>query len=406
MERSQNGERRRNLSSSSATGFHSNPTRTTRSSNNFRPGNAPNHSNNYHPVRNRRSNQDREGEAEKVIVGTCPFMCPEEERLQRQRLRDLAVFERLNGNPRESSPTLAVKKFCRTISAQSVQRSDVRPLPVLEETLNYLLDLMDSAEHPFEVVHDFVFDRTRSIRQDLSMQNIVNDKVVIHMYEKMVKFHVVSHHKLRGSRSSSSNSSMHYLNREQLTKTLTSLYNLYEANRSSNSVYENEAEFRSLYVLLHLDSSGQPMGESLSLWFRNLPTPIVKSKEMCFARRVLRYFRMGNYRRFFCTAAEVSYIQYCIIEPYIDEVRAFALACINKCGYQLHPYPLTHLSKLLMMEESKVELFCNSCGLETSMDEVGNKVLPTKQASFCHPKGGSQRYSFLGLEQFDRQIVV
>ncbi|KAK2634459.1 hypothetical protein Ddye_029251 [Dipteronia dyeriana] len=404
-------ERRQNLSSSSSstTKFRSNRTRTSRSFNNFRSGNASNNSNNSYHVRNRRtSNQQHEEEkAEKGIVGTCPFMCSEDERLQRQRLRDLAVFERLNGNPRESSPALAVKKFCRTISAQSLRASDVRPLPVLEETLNYLLDLMESAEHPFEVVHDFIFDRTRSIRQDLSMQNIVDDKVVIHMYEKMVKFHVVSHHKLRGSCSSSSNSSLHYLNLEQLTKTLTSLYNLYEANQSSNLVYENEAKFRSLYVLLHLDSKDQPTGESLSLWFRNLPTPIVKSKEMCFARRVLRYFRMGNYRRFFCTtAAEASYLQYCIIDTYIDEVRALALACINSCGYKLHPYPLAHLSKLLMMEESEVELFCNSCGLETSMDEVGNKVLRTKQATFCRPKGGSQRYSFLGLENFDRQIVV
>ena len=34
----------------------------------------------------------------------------ERERAQRERLRDLAVFERLNGNPALSSPSLAVKK--------------------------------------------------------------------------------------------------------------------------------------------------------------------------------------------------------------------------------------------------------------------------------------------------------
>ena len=61
-----------------------------------------------------------------------------------------------------------------------MQALDVRPLLVLEETLNYLLNLLDSMEHPFEVVHDFIFDRTRSIRQDPSMQNIVNDQI-IHM---------------------------------------------------------------------------------------------------------------------------------------------------------------------------------------------------------------------------------
>lgn len=74
-----------------------------------------------------------------------------------------------------------------------------------------------------------------------------------------VKFHVISHHKLRSSCSSSSISPLHYLNLEQLTKALTSLYNLYEANRSSKPIHEKEAEFRSFYVLLHLDSNGQPV---------------------------------------------------------------------------------------------------------------------------------------------------
>jgi hypothetical protein len=76
-------------------------------------------------------------------------------------------------------------QFCRTISIKDVQASDMRPLNVLEDTLDYLLSLLDSKEHPFEVVHDFIFDRTRSIRQDLTMQNIVNKKA-IYMYEGMV----------------------------------------------------------------------------------------------------------------------------------------------------------------------------------------------------------------------------
>jgi len=61
----------------------------------------------------------------------------------------------------------------------------MRPITVLEDTLNYLLSLLESKEHLFEVVHDFVFDRTRSIRQDITMQNIVNKKA-IYMYEGMV----------------------------------------------------------------------------------------------------------------------------------------------------------------------------------------------------------------------------
>lgn len=66
-----------------------------------------------------------------------------------------------------------------------MQDSDVRPLSVLEDTLNYLSNLLDSTEHPFEVVHDFIFDRMRAIRQDLSMQNIACSRAVS-MYERMV----------------------------------------------------------------------------------------------------------------------------------------------------------------------------------------------------------------------------
>ncbi|TYI24085.1 hypothetical protein ES332_A06G208900v1 [Gossypium tomentosum] len=405
--------------------FSTNPTKTTQSSNfvprsNSTTATTPNNTRNPGHIRNRKSEtyaginqQQEEQEAREdvgSIIGTCPFMCPDGERAQRERLRDLAVFERLHGDPRKTSPSLAVKKFCRTISVKHVQASDVRPLAVLEDTLNYLLNLLDSSEHPFEVVHDFIFDRTRSIRQDLSMQHIVNDRAIC-MYEKMVKFHVISHQRLRNC-TSSSISSLQYLNMEQLTKALASLYVLYEANRNNNFVYENEAnrnnnfvyeneaQFRSFYVLLHLDSKNQQMEESLSYWFRNVPSPVMKSKEMHFARQVLRFYRMGNYKRFLCTVStESSYLQYCIIEPHVNEVRALAISYINNCCYKLHPYPLEQLSKLLMMKELDVESLCHACGLEITSDDGENKSLPTKQTTFSIPKGSLQSYELVGLQQ-------
>ncbi|PKI68746.1 SAC3 family protein C [Punica granatum] len=332
------------------------------------------------------------------LVGTCPFMCPASEMAQRERLRDLAVFERLHGNPKKTSPDLAVKKFCRTISTKDVKSSDVRPLSVLENTLDYLLNLMDSSGEPFEVVHDFIFDRTRSIRQDLSMQNIV-DRKAISMFEKMVKFHVISHHKLQFSSEGTHHlevSSSHHLNMEQLAKTLTSLYHLYELNRVPDSAFENEPEFRSLYVLLCLNYESPMKGESLALWFRHVPASVIRSKEMIFARTVLRCFRFGNYKRFLDTvAAEASFLQFCILESHINEVRALAVSCINSSGYKLHPFSLANLSSLLMMKESEAESFCNACGLEISIDNHGNKMLPTKQSTFSRPKAGFGNYGFL-----------
>ncbi|GAB2287495.1 hypothetical protein Dimus_021870 [Dionaea muscipula] len=351
------------------------------------------------------------GEASTSIIGTCPFMCPERERVQRERLRDLAVFERLNGDPARTSSSLAVKKFCRTMSTKDIKASDIRPLPVLDNTLKYLLELFDSSDRdrPFETIHDFIFDRTRSIRQDLSMQNII-DNQAIWMYEKMVKFHVISHYKLREcSAESPSTCVMRHLNMEQLTKSLVSLYSLYDINRKSDYIAENEAEFRSLYVLLHLGSHGHihTMSESLSLWLRRLPSSLVRSKEMSFARTVLRFFRIGNFWRFFCTISnDATYLQLCIIETYVNEVRAEALACINYCGYKLHPYPLGLLSEILKMKESDLEALCSACGLETALDDKGRKLLPLKQTSFSHPKGGFNSCAFSGFEQLKRDMKI
>lgn len=292
----------------------------------------------------------------------------------------------------------------RTISVKTLQDSDVRPLLVLEDTLNYLCNLLDSTEHPFEVVHDFIFDRMRSIRQDISMQNISCSRVVS-MFERMVRFHIISQHKLR--RCSGSNiSSLSYLNMEQLMKALTTLFNLYEANRTTESIFENEAEFFSFYVLLHLDSKTQGTGETLSLWFRCVPSHIMKSTEMNFARKILRYFKLGFYKKFIhTTESEASYLQYCIIEPSINEVRALAISCVNYGGYKPQPFPLAALSKLLMMKEWDVKSFCNDSGLQTSIDEEGNSCLPTKQTTLIHPKGGLHKYYPLESERFERFSV-
>ncbi|KAM7476842.1 hypothetical protein LguiB_024085 [Lonicera macranthoides] len=316
----------------------------------------------------RNSNDDDNQEDLPAIAGTCPFMCPVEERARRERLRDLAVFERLDGNPGKTSSSLAVKK--------DVGASDVRPLPVLEDTLNYLFNLLNSREYPFEVVHDFIFDRTRSIRQDLAMQNIISDKAVL-MYERMVKFHVISHHKLQRHSGSPDISPMHHLNMEQLTKALSSLYNLYDANQNSHSISENEAEFRSFYVLLHLGSENQPM---------------------VYLLHSLLYFRLGNYKRFMSTIeAEASYLQYCIIEPYIIEVRTLALCCVNYGGYKLHPYPLADLSKLLLMKSSG-----NSCRQGQS-GSFGSPRQSLKMSSINEKKNGTAVVKW-GLRRLSKRL--
>ncbi|KAM0869361.1 hypothetical protein ACQ4PT_040734 [Festuca glaucescens] len=318
------------------------------------------------------------------IVGTCPDMCPATERAQRERLRDLAVFELVGSDPRSTSPSLAVKKFCRTISSTSVQASDIRPLPVLRETMDYLLNLLNSSEYPFDVVHDFIFDRTRSVRQDLSIQNLVNDQA-IHIYEDVIKFHILSHQRLARSCKDSDASSLCYLNTEQLMKCLLSLFDMYHIVHKNDSHNTRKAEYYSFFVLLHLGCKIPRMADSLSLWYSQLPASVVRSKEMIFAKTILRCYHLGNFKRFFCMiAADASDLQLCLVEPFLNEVRARALMYFNHSGYKPQHHPLTHLSEILMIEELELENLCSICGLEIS-GSGDTKSFAPKQTSFSLP---------------------
>ncbi|KAJ4762542.1 SAC3/GANP/Nin1/mts3/eIF-3 p25 family [Rhynchospora pubera] len=328
------------------------------------------------------------------LVGTCPDMCPAKERAQRERLRDLSVLERLNEDTTKTSPTLAVKKFCRTISSADVNVSDIRPLPVLKQTLDYLMKLLDSTNFPFEIVHDFIFDRTRSIRQDLTMQNLVSPEAA-QIYEDIVKFHIISHQKLAKCWGRPEISSLCHLNVEQLIKCLLSLYDMYQVIGKGKCTSNKEAEFYSLYVLLHLGNNLPKMGETLSLWYRQLAHSVHLAKEVQIAKKILRYAEMGNFKLFFSTVAmDLTNLQFGLIEPFLNEVRARAIVQFNQSCYKLQPIPMRHLSELLMVKEEELEQLCKSCSLETSMDDTGIRLLPCKQATFCIPKSG---FPFIGI---------
>ncbi|CAN6289441.1 unnamed protein product [Urochloa humidicola] len=335
------------------------------------------------------------------IIGTCPDMCPARERALRERLRDLAVLERVGGDPTRTSPSLAIKKFCRTLSSTNVMASDIRPLSVLRETMDYLLHLLDSSEHPFETIHDFIFDRTRSIRQDLSMQNIVNDQAV-QIYEDVVTFHIRSHQRLARSCQDPDVSSLCFLNMEQLTKCLLSLFDMYHAVHESDFHSKREAEYYSFYVLLHLGCKIPKMVDSLSLWYSRLATQVRRSKEMIFARNLLRCYQLGNFKRFFCMiAAEATDLQSHLVEPFLNEVRARALMYFNHSGYKLQHQPLEHLSGILMIEVSELETLCGICGLEIRTSE-GMKAFVPKQTSFSLPTSMPRSYGIYISREIER----
>lgn len=62
----------------------------------------------------------------------------------------------------------------------------IRPMPVLQLTIDYLLNLLDeSYDNKFLGMYNFLWDRMRAIRMDLRMQHIFNLQAIC-MLEQMV----------------------------------------------------------------------------------------------------------------------------------------------------------------------------------------------------------------------------
>ncbi|CAM6087046.1 unnamed protein product [Calypogeia fissa] len=322
-------------------------------------------------------------------VGTCPDMCPSKERLQRERLRDLAVFERVSGDMRKTSKDLAVKKFCRTVVASELESTDVRPLPVLLRTLQYLLGLLDDPEFTFDIIHNFLFDRTRAIRQELGMQRIL-DLQTVTIHEEIVRFHILSEHELRDLNRKRSKQFDTHLNLQQLSKSLHSLLNLYVSlGGNGGAHFTNEAEFHAYYVLLNLGNHGRFHAEPLSLWFPNIPSHVLEGPPMQFARKALRCYRSNNFIGFFRLVKKATYLQACLMELNFVSVRAAALEMLNIAEYKLHPYPLSDLAEQLILKESEVEELCMYYGLHTGTDNSSQKrCLLAKQGQFSLPESG------------------
>jgi len=88
-------------------------------------------------------------------------------------------------------PARAVKAFHRPAAGNDQPLpSDVRPPPVLHSTLDYLFHTL-LPTLPLATTHPFIRDRTRSIRQDFTVQN-VRGRSAIECNERIARYHILA----------------------------------------------------------------------------------------------------------------------------------------------------------------------------------------------------------------------
>ncbi|KAJ8766396.1 hypothetical protein K2173_022455 [Erythroxylum novogranatense] len=292
-------------------------------------------------------------ETPNIIIGLCPDMCPESERLERERKGDLDHFERVDGDRNQTDKSLAVKKYNRTADREA---NLIRPMPILQKTIDYLLNLLDRPyDDKFLSLYNFLWDRMRAIRMDLRMQHIFNLEAIT-MLEQMIRLHIMAMHELceytKGEGFSEGFDA--HLNIEQMNKTSVELFQMYDDHRKKGINVQTEKEFRGYYALLKLDKHPGYKVEpaELSLDLAKMTPEIRQTTEILFP---VMACRTGNFIAFFRLARKASYLQACLMHAHFAKLRTQALCSLHAGLQNNQGLPVAHLAKWIAMEGEDIE---------------------------------------------------
>ncbi|MCJ1306995.1 hypothetical protein MMC25_000639 [Agyrium rufum] len=346
-----------------------------------------------------------------VVVGTCQDMCPEYERVER------IVQDMVEGSekaiPKTTDPSgnrvpyedLMVKRFRRPAAGNGAQiPSDLRPPLVLQQTLNYLIETLIGQATSLGSVHKFVWDRTRSIRNDFSIQQPTKAhdvRIAVDCYERIVRFHILSAHWLSRSGYDSFEFDEHQ-EREQLNNTLLSLCYLYDDHRGKIK-FPNEAEFRAYRIVFELQDQRPDLEYRTPYELGKLMEDrrIKIALEMHAAAsntlddqgplqpRAAFVLAQGKYAKFWnlVGSSKVSYLMACCAEMSFNQVRRVALESIAKVYRRPNP---KRLEDLLLTElvgafgfddDDQVQKYCEEHGFMVDETERGEAFLDISSVS-------------------------
>lgn len=296
--------------------------------------------------------------------GSCLDMCPVFERVRRQLENNVKALEK-DPISNKISRERAVKAFSRPAAGQPPPLpSDVRPPHVLSQTLNYLVD---NILQQLPEAHSFIWDRTRSIRQDFTYQNNFGPDAV-DCNERIVRIHLLSLHIMAGS-------DVEYSQQqelEQFNKALQTLMEIYQDVRNNGGKSPNEAEFRAYHLLSHIRDP------DLERQIQKLPDEIYNDKLVQLALRFRKITTQNNvvergvpnlvgalnlYTEFFrlVYSDETPFLMACLLETHFNEIRFYALKAISRSFHtKTKPYTIQRLQQVLGFDSiEKLQKFLN-----------------------------------------------
>ncbi|QSS55693.1 MCM3-associated protein [Histoplasma capsulatum var. duboisii H88] len=373
-------------------------------------------------------------------TGTCTEMCPEFERVERIVQKMVDKSEKFTDQESGVSHTVEakmLKRFRRSAAGYDEQLpSDIRTPKTLLQTMNYLLRYVVEDDETLATTHKFLWDRTRSIRNDLSIQQLTQAQdvsIAVKCLERIARFHIVALHLL----SSPENSEPfdHHQEREQLNNTLLSLLYYYDDNRNLIK-FPNEDEFRAYYIVFSIHDQRPDLEARVQNWPRELlrsPRVQVALELFAAAGNAWEYqgtldakrpnaIAQGLYARFFrlIQSPSVPYLLACIAEIYFNQVRQTTIRSIWK-AYCRHPISQQHKNQEWTVDELTGTLafddnnqtidFCEEQGLQFATNADGQMYLnwgqfPLDSVAFQPSSQQTFSYEYVESKRCGRTLVA
>ena len=264
--------------------------------------------------------------------------------------------------------------------------------------MDYLFDEVIGDAKSLGSVHHFVWDRTRAIRNDFSIQQLSRTadlRIAIECYEKIARFHILSLHQL-ALKTKPYDKYDWYQEREQLDRTLLSLMQYYDDSREQIHS-PHEAEFRAYCIIFQIQSPIPDMEDRVQTWPQHilLNMRVQKALELYASAcnvadaqgplkpRAPHAIAQANWEKFWTLikSNETSYLMSCVAEIYFNLIRRTALIAIWKASRQgvktkVDGWTIAKLVKVLGFDKVRqVEDFCAHYGFSIERGDDGKRFL-------------------------------
>ncbi len=299
-----------------------------------------------------------------IVMGTCPDMCPEKERLLREINCSFSLFEaQIVQNEMLVVPEFLVKEYSRSSADQDEPLPhELRPEPVLMDTMSHILtNIVPKIDDPgcdLGEWYHFCWDRLRSLRKDIIQQQLCSTNIVT-LLERSARFHICCSDRLFDVERRVFDEK---INAENLVNCLQMLISMYEDLQAKGIRCEHETEFRIYMMLLLFNSSDQ---SDIVRW---------DDDGVAEAIDIFLAFKLKLYTKFFKLVKRTSYLNACILQRYFDVVRTQLLNVLvssYSSGSQTARFPFAFARKVLEFDsEDETVAFVESHGF-TAHYETG-----------------------------------